>query len=243
MPINTSTRLQQVKEYLLRFIEQAQLQHNDQLPSESSIAQKLGVSRNTLREAYVALENEGVIVRRHGIGTFISHSRVIRDPLNEFLPFAQIIQASGYEPGFQTLAMSFERAPEDVCEALNVPLATELRHIKRLVRADQRPVIYVDDFISPAVEAADLNWDAFDGNMIQFLASSIRPSLSQIHSRIRVMALDAEISRYLELPAGTLILNVRSAIFTVENKPVAFSKVCFNSDIVELSIVRTIRTH
>ena len=241
MTLNTGTRLQQVKEYLLHYIEQAHLQRNDQLPSESSMAEKLGVSRNTLREAYVSLENEGIIVRRHGVGTFVAHSRVIRDSLNEFLPFAQIIQDSGYVPGFQTLSMGFEPAPKDVCEALNVPPATQLRHIKRLVRADQRPVIYVDDFISPIVEAAALAWETFDGNMIQFLASAIHPSLSQIHSRIRITALDAEISRYLGLAEGTQILNVRSTIFTVDNQPVAFSKICFNSDIVELSIVRPIR--
>jgi len=241
MTRNTGTRLQQVKEYVLHYIEQAKLQRNDQLPSEASLAQKLGVSRNTLREAYVSLENDGVIVRRHGIGTFVAHSPIIQDSLNEFSPFAQIIQASGYVPGFQTLSMGFEHAPEDVCEALKVPPATQLRRIKRLVRADQRPVIYVDDFISPIVEAADLNWDVFDGNMIRFLASSIHPPLSQMHSRIRVTALGAEISRYMELAEGTLILNVRSTIFTVDNQPVAYSKICFNSDIVELSIVRTIR--
>lgn len=241
MPLNTGTRLQQVKEYLFHYIEQAQFQYNDQLPSESSMAEKLGVSRNTLREAYISLENEGIIVRRHGIGTFVTRSRVIRDSLNEFLPFAQIIQASGYEPGFKTLAMGFEYAQEDVCEALNVSPGTQLRHIKRLVYADQKPVIYVDDFISPIVEEADLNWDAFDGNMIQFLASSIHPSLSSIHSRIRVRALDAEISGHLMLAEGTLILNVRSTIFTMDNLRVAYSDVCFNSDIVELNIVRKIR--
>ena len=242
MPINTNTRLQQVKEYLLRYIEQAQLQRNDQLPSESSIAKELGVSRNTLREAYVALENEGVIVRRHGIGTFVAHSHFIRDPLNEFLPFAQIIQNSGYIPSFQTLSMGFEHPPADVRDVLRVSPAAQVRRIKRLVLADEKPVIYVDDFISPVVEAAALDWDAFDGNMFQFLSASIHPGLHQIQSRIRVAPLTSEVSQYLGLADRTPILNVWSTIFTVDNQPVAFSKVCFNSDIVELNIVRMIRT-
>jgi len=242
MNINTGTRLQQVKEYLLNYIEQSQLKRNDPLPSEASIAKKLGVSRNTLREAYVSLENEGVIVRRHGIGTFVAHSHIIRDSLNEFLPFAQIIQASGYVPGFQTLSMNFEHTPADVCRVFNVSPETQLRHIKRLVRADQQPVIYVDDFFSPGVEAAALNWDAFDGNTVQFLASAIHPALHQIQSRIRVTTLTAEISQYLELAEGAPILNVWSTIFTVDNQPVVFSNIHFNSDIVELNIVRTIHT-
>ena len=241
MTINTGTRLRQVKADLLNYIEQSQLKRNDPLPSEASIAKKLGVSRNTLREAYISLENEGVIVRRHGIGTFVANSHIIRDSLNEFLPFAQIIQASGYVPGFQTLSMGFEHVSMDVYEVLNVPPETQLRRIKRLVLADQRPVIHVDDFISPTVETAALNWDAFDGNMVQFLAASIHPSLHQIQSRIRVMPLTAEISQYLQLTEGTPILNVWSTIFTVDNQPITFSKVSFNSDIVELNIVRTIR--
>jgi GntR family transcriptional regulator len=243
MPFNTSSRLQQVKDYILRYIEQAQLRPNDQLPSEAAIAQKLGVSRNTLREAYISLENEGHIVRRHGLGTFVAHSQVIQDSLNEFLPFAQLIQAGGYVPGFQTLSMAFEPAPEEVYEALHISPGAQLRHIKRLVRADQKPVIYVDDYLSPIVEAATLDWDAFDGNMIHFLATSLHPSLSQIQSRIRVAALTAEIACYLELAAGAPILNVRSTILAVDNCPVAFSNVCFNSDFVELNIVRTIRAY
>jgi len=88
--IHTSSRLTQVKEYLLEYINQNKIR--DRLPSETAIAKALGVSRNTLREVYVELENEGIIIRRHGIGTFIAHSPTIRDSLNDFSPFTQIIR-------------------------------------------------------------------------------------------------------------------------------------------------------
>ena len=242
MVINTSTRLQQVKAYVLEYISQNQLERNDQLPSEAAIAKMLGVSRNTLREAYVSLENEGIIVRRHGIGTFVTHSPVIRDSLNEFSPFAQIIQESGYTPSFQTLSMSHEYAPADVYDVFDVPSSNKLRCIRRLVLASDQPVIYVDDYISPVVEEAALNWDAFDGNMVQFLAASFTVPLHQIQSQIRAAAISPQISEYLELEEGTPILSVRSTIYTVDNQPINYSKICFNSNIVELNIVRMIRT-
>lgn len=242
MAINTSTRSNQVKAYLLDFIFQNQLKRNDQLPSEAEIAKTMGVSRNTLREAYITLENEGIIIRRHGIGTFVAQSTVIRDSLNEFSPFAQIIQDCGYTPNFQTLSMGYELAPTEVCYALETQPSIELRRIKRLVLADQQPVIYVDDYIAPAVEAAVLNWDAFDGNMVRFLADSLDTPLHQIQSCIRAAALCSEISQYLELEEGSPILSIRSTIFTVDNQPINYSKLCFNSNIVELNIVRMIRT-
>lgn len=242
MTINTSTRLNQVKEHLLNHITQNQLKRNDQLPSEATIAKTLGVSRNTLREAYISLENEGIIVRRHGIGTFVAHVPVIQDSLNVFSPFAKIIQDGGYTPNFQTLSIDYEYAPTDVYDVFKAPSSEKLLCIKRIVRADQQPVIYVDDYIAPAVEAAALNWDAFDGNMVRFLAGSLDTPLHQIQSCIRAAALGPEISQYLELAEGSPILSVRSTIFTVDNQPINYSKICFNSNIVELNIVRMIRT-
>ncbi len=242
MTINTSTRLRQVKTYLLNYINQNRLQRNDQLPSEAAMAKMLGVSRNTLREAYISLENEGIIVRRHGIGTFVAHSPVIRDSLNEFSPFAQIIQEGGYTPTFHTLATENVSPPPDVREVLGVSASDTVPHIKRLVRADQRPVIYVDDYIAPFVDMTKTDWDTFDGSMVHFIATSLETPLHQIQSNIRAAALDAEIAQYLELAAGTPILSVRSTIYTVDNRPAMYSKICFNSDIVELNIVRMLRT-
>ncbi|HET59696.1 MAG TPA: GntR family transcriptional regulator, partial [Chloroflexi bacterium] len=47
----------------------------ERLPSEPKLAQSLGVSRATLREAMRAFEQQGIIRRRQGVGTFvISHT-------------------------------------------------------------------------------------------------------------------------------------------------------------------------
>ncbi|MCB9133942.1 MAG: GntR family transcriptional regulator [Anaerolineales bacterium] len=242
MPISSSTRLQQVKADLLDYITKSGLKRNDPLPSEAALAKTFGVSRNTVREAYILLEKEGVIVRRHGIGTFVASSNVIRDPLNEFLPFAQIIRKSGYIPSFQTLSMNFEEVPSSVGDVLNITPSTRVRRIKRLVLADERPVIYVDDFVAPLVEGEGLDWNAFDGNMVEFLSTSRSFTLNQIQSRIRITTLSPEVSRYLNLPEGGQALNVWSTIFTTDNQPVTLSEVCFNSDIIEMNIVRNLRT-
>lgn len=242
MMINTSTRLDQVKTHLLGYINQNQLVRGDQLPSEAEMAKTLGVSRNTLREAYISLENEGIIVRRHGIGTFVAHSPVIKDSLNYFSPFAQLIEAAGYTPHFQTLSMNHIEAPPDVYEVFGTPSSQKLRYIQRIVLADQRPAVYVDDYFAPAVEEAHLNWDKFDGNTVQFLASASNIRLHQIHSRISAANLAGDIAPHLQMTAGEPVLSVRSTIFTVDNQPLTYSKLCFNSNIVELDIVRMIRT-
>ena len=241
MAINTGSRIQQVKAYLLHYIERNHLSRNDQLPSEASIAKDLGVSRNTLREAYVSLENEGVIVRRHGIGTFVAQAPYISDSLNDFLPFAQIIKNVGYTPVFKTLSIAQVNAPADVCDALDVPASTTFCYIQRIVLADQQPAIYVDDYVSPIVEADTIDWEKFEGNMVEVLSQASATPLHQIQSNIRAAAIAPEISECMQLPEGTPVLSIRSTIFAEDNKPVAYSKICFNSSIMELNIVRMIR--
>jgi len=181
--IHTSSRLTQVKEYLLEYINQNKIR--DRLPSETAIAKALGVSRNTLREVYVELENEGIIIRRHGIGTFIAHSPTIRDSLNDFSPFTQIIRESGFTPNFRTLSVDCDPAPQDVCEVLMAPPSSKVCCIKRIVLADQLPVIFIEDYIAPTINTDGVDWNTFDGNMVQFLASLLNTPLHHIQSQIR----------------------------------------------------------
>ncbi len=243
MTINTGTRLEQVKSGLLNYIYRNKLKRNDQLPAEMTIAKTLGVSRNTLREAYISLENEGVIIRRHGIGTFIAQPPVIQDSLNTFAPFAQIIKKVGFTPHFETISIHAEPPTDEILEKIKLNKSEKIQCIKRIVRADQQAVIYIEDYISPLVDKTKLNWEKFDGNMVDFLAAALDIPLHQIQSGIRAAALPSEISQYLKLASGTPVLSVHSTLYTVDNRVVNYSKIFFNSEIVELNIVRMIRAN
>jgi len=239
--INNDSLLNKVKTSLLTYIEKNKLKHDEQLPSETALAKMLGVSRNTLREAYIALENDGVIYRRHGIGTFVTRSPVISDKLNYFLPFAQMIKESGYTPNFQTLSMGYECSQDDVYDAFSIPHSTKVFCVRRIVRADKQPVIYIEDHLLPIDEVKGINWSDFDGNMIQFLSTSLNTPMHHIQSHIRAEALNAEYSQYLELDSETPILNVKSYTYVEANdKPIVFSKIIFNSNIIELNVLRMI---
>ena len=240
MAISTDTRLNQVKAHMLSYITQNKLKRNDQLPSEAAIAKKLGVSRNTLREAYISLENEGIIIRRHGIGTFVANPPLIRDSLNDFSPFAQIIRDVGYEPDFKTLSVDIVPSTTEINEILKLDGTTQIRRISRLVYADQTPVIYVEDYIPPEVDIQLGSWDNFAGNMVEVLGNTLSTPLHQIQSFIRAGELPSGICNFLELPAGSPVLSVRSTIYNKENRPVTFSKLFFNSEVIELNIIRMI---
>jgi GntR family transcriptional regulator, transcriptional repressor for pyruvate dehydrogenase complex len=71
-------------EHLRAYVVEAGLAAGDRLPSERELAERLGVSRASLRQAIVALEVQGILEVKHGEGTFLRTARM------DALPIAQL---------------------------------------------------------------------------------------------------------------------------------------------------------
>jgi len=71
VPIRRSRISQQIAVQLCQMIRQGQLKPGARLPSERELAEKLQVSRASLREALRALEIAGIVAARQGGGTYI----------------------------------------------------------------------------------------------------------------------------------------------------------------------------
>ena len=67
---------QQLKQRLRDEIERGDYKPGDQLPAEPELIQQFGVSRITVRQALSDLAAEGLVVRRHGKGTFVAERRI-----------------------------------------------------------------------------------------------------------------------------------------------------------------------
>jgi DNA-binding GntR family transcriptional regulator len=62
------------EEALVALLESGAYRPGDQLPPEPELAQRLGISRSTLREVMRTFEERGLIIRRQGVGTFVNHA-------------------------------------------------------------------------------------------------------------------------------------------------------------------------
>ena len=69
-----------------------------------NLSKSLGVSRATLREALRLLEEENVIVRRHGVGTFVNSKPVFTSGIEQLSSISSMIENAGMKPG--TIFMS-----------------------------------------------------------------------------------------------------------------------------------------
>ena len=126
-----ATRMQQL-------IEEGVLPVGSRLENEVELAERLGVSRPTMRRAIAYLVERGMLVRRRGVGTQIVHPKV-RRPV-ELTSLYDDLAKSGQEPRTEVLLLEVRRAPDHVAEALGAPGGLEITWIERLRHAGGEPL-------------------------------------------------------------------------------------------------------
>ncbi|WP_037571263.1 FadR/GntR family transcriptional regulator [Phaeacidiphilus oryzae] len=80
-PLSRPRLYEQVVASLRQFVQDHGMRAGDRLPPERDLAEKLGVSRTSVRQAIVALEVQGLVEVRHGGGTYLLRDRLDAEPL------------------------------------------------------------------------------------------------------------------------------------------------------------------
>lgn len=75
-----------------RDIENHVYQVGDRIPAERQLAVKFGVSRMTLRQAIKTLEDEGILERRLGSGTYVASQKVQEKKCQELCPLLRLLR-------------------------------------------------------------------------------------------------------------------------------------------------------
>src|SRR6185295_11265125 len=103
-----------------------------------------------VREALRVLEDDGLVTRRHGVGTFVRNHPILKN-LNFNFGITEMIESAGLKPGTNHLAVRKETADEEKAQQLQVPVGTPLVTVERVRTADGRPVVYSLDTLTDAL--------------------------------------------------------------------------------------------
>src|SRR5215216_1451845 len=111
------------------------------LTSEPELAKQLGVSRATLREAMRTFETQGLIRRRQGAGTFVVGKVPVIDAGLEVLESLDTMaRRMNLAVTVSDLQVEQIDAEEDQATELGVPVRSCLTRVRRVMRAETRPV-------------------------------------------------------------------------------------------------------
>jgi GntR family transcriptional regulator len=108
-----------IKESIREDIAKGALKRGERLKSEDELAQQFGVSRMTVRQGIADLIDEGLLYRRHGVGTFVSQQHLERDH-SKLTNFFEISKRDGIEVTEKLLGLDVVPTKPKISKALDL---------------------------------------------------------------------------------------------------------------------------
>lgn len=179
----------------------------DLLPSEAELCAHFDISRSTVRQAIGALEDEGLVVRKQGRGTFIAEPKVRRRTENVY-SFTSEISALGKTPSSTLLLFELVLPTTEIVEKLELGGADmKVFHFTRIRNVDDVPLIletsYYPQFIYPNLTRELLQTHSFYS--LLFEVGIVPYNATDTYEAVKLNASEAELLGCREGDCGFLM--------------------------------------
>lgn len=229
-----------VADQLRATLRAGEWRQGQQLPSEPALAKAMGVSRTTLREALRSLENEGLISRRHGVGSFVTvNSGHIIAGLEQIESYVKTIQRCGFQAEDRVLRIEGGEIEPEISGLLDLPPGSLGWIIFSLRLANGLPVIYCRDVI-PTVLVPDrrVMERRVSKTLLDFFGEElgIRPAYAFL--TIGAILPKGEVMEQLGCQATEPLVTLRGPAFTSTDRPLYYHWAYVRSQYIDLTLVR-----
>ncbi|MBT2581958.1 GntR family transcriptional regulator [Planococcus sp. ISL-109] len=209
----------------------------EKLPSEFELSKSLGVSRATLREALRLLEEDNIIVRRHGVGTFVNSKPVFSSGIEELTSISDMIRQAGMEPGVVYLSTSESLCSEEDVNRFHCNPSDTVISIERVRTANGEPVVYCIDKV-PSVYMPEGFLGRKESSIFSALEESGEIRISYAVTFIDPTGYHEEASPILECDPETALLVLKQHHYDENDRLVLYSKNYFRADKFSFHVVR-----
>jgi GntR family transcriptional regulator len=214
------------------------------IPAEMELAEALGISRTTIRDALSRLEMEGTISRRQGAGTFVNNPVLqIRSRLDEIWGYAAMLEAHGFTPSTQLIDVTETTAssrPVDATTAtdLTIDPDTSVLLIKKLFLENDVPAILAVNVLPVNLLAEPYTREDLTLPVYQFLESFTRQRLAYYVTDIVPQVATGETAALLQIEPGTPLVSFDETGYNDLNEPIIKAHSYFRDDLLRLRLLR-----
>lgn len=226
----------QVIEKIKHQIENGIYKENEKLPSEFDLSKMLGVSRATLREALRILEEDNIVTRRHGVGTFVNPKPVFTSGIEELTSVTHMIKESGKKPGVQFLSTIYVDARKEDRERFDDKNLKRLAKIERIRTANNDPVVFCIDKIPDGL--ISLKAAQKEDSLFKLIEDQTNKRIAYAVTYIEPVSYHPHIYDILQCNSQQSLLLLKQMHYTEDDEAFLYSENYFRSDRFSFHVLR-----
>ncbi|KXZ15008.1 GntR family transcriptional regulator [Bacillus nakamurai] len=208
----------------------------EKLPSEFELSKSMGVSRATLREALRILEEEHVIIRRHGVGTFVHTKPLFLSGIEQLNSVTKMIKQANMVPGTIFLSSQVIAPSDEDMSRFQLEPDQELFYLERVRTASGTPVVYCLDTIPMDILPSSFCHE--QESIFGLIEKNSGSVISYAVADIEPIGYHDKISPVLECEPETALLLLKQTHFNQHDQPVLYSLNYFRADKFSFHVLR-----
>ncbi|MGH0041475.1 GntR family transcriptional regulator [Klebsiella pneumoniae] len=182
------------------------------LPGEKKLAEEFGVARMTIRKAIDLLVDWGLVVRRHGSGTYVARKDVHHETSN-LTGLAEVLRKQGKEVVSQVLAFEVMPAPPAIASLLRIKIDERIYFSRRVRYVDGKPLMLEDSYM-PVKLFRNLSLSHLEGSKFDYIEKECGIIISGNYETLTPVLADKQLARSMNVPEQTPLLRITSLSYS-----------------------------
>jgi GntR family transcriptional regulator len=217
----------QLKRWIEDAVHRGDINPGDALPSERDLAAKVDVSRVTVRKAVLQLVKDGVLVQRHGSGTFVApQQNRVEQSLSQLTSFAEDMARRGMEVRSVWLDRGLYHPSPEETVVLGLSPSDQVARVARLRISGETPLAIERAALSAAILPDP---GAIGTSLYAHLDRKGNRPVRAIQ-RIRAVSVNADDAKLLDVAEGAAVLHIERTSYLASGRVIEFTRSVYRGD-------------
>ncbi|NDK32211.1 GntR family transcriptional regulator [Nesterenkonia haasae] len=208
----------------------ASLPQGTRLPTEAALAKEFNVSRMTVRQALERLNENMVVVRSRGRGTFVQRPRVTKN--QQLTSFTEDMYTRGITASTRLVRLDDVPCDDQLADSLGLSPRTEVVRAERLRFGGEEPMCHETVYLPPRT-ARKLSASDYERSLHAALRRIGETPVSATRY-ISAASLSAHVAPLLETTAGASSLRVKHLFRDDQGTPLYLADSFYHADRYEI---------
>jgi GntR family transcriptional regulator len=217
----------QVETILRNLIELPEYQNGKMFPNEVHMAKKLGISRNTVRQATNKLVYERLLVRKKGVGTRVAKN-TISTKLNKWTSFTHEMDEKGVSFKNYTVKVSSVLPDKEIQQLFKIGDGVKVIRLERLRGLEKGPIVYFISYFHPATGLTEK--EDYSMPLYEKLEKEHHISVAVSKEGISAILANKKLAAKLNISPGDPILFRKRVVCDPGDRPIEYNLGYYRAD-------------